>query len=150
MAKTALRVVPSLEDSLPSPRWGDEFALCRERSAYSKNQAITAELKSLGLKVSTAMISRLEDAETVPTLLSQRIVATAAMVLYGRSPGLLGLDIDDLPAFVYDALVDRFSGPDPGGDQRSADSRCTAHWTPGDLATITPIRWSQLQLEEAA
>lgn len=41
-------------------------------------------------------------------------------------------------------------GPDGGGDMRSAQSRCTAPGSRWELATVTPLRWHQPQLEEAA
>lgn len=38
-------------------------------------------------------------------------------------------------------------GPDGGGDQRSAQSRCTAQWSPAEVATVTPI-YRQPMLDE--
>lgn len=147
MAETALREV--LETSLPLPTWGDEFAQCRKRAHYT-NQAAIEALKAIGLQVSTATLSRMEDREEVPDLLSQRILATAAMVLYRRDPALLSLDLDELPGTIYAALMDKFTGPDGGGDVANARSRCTAHQTSFELATVTTLPWSQLALREAA
>lgn len=45
---------------------------------------------------------------------------------------------------------DTFSGPDDGGDQRSARSRCTAQTWVEELATVVPLRWTQPSLEDAA
>lgn len=43
-----------------------------------------------------------------------------------------------------------FSGPDDGGDQRSARSRCTAQTWVDELATVVPLHWTQPTLEDAA
>ena len=148
MAKTALRILPALGEELPHETWGDRFALCRKRAGYS-GKTISELLKAIGIQgASTATISRLEDADEAPSLSTQRIVATAAMVLYKRSPGLLGLNIDELPVTIYGELVALLtSGPDGGGDLRVAKVRCTAQAS-GELATVTALRFTQPSFDD--
>lgn len=97
---------------LPPVTWGDLFKLCRDREAMS-HEAVVREMRRYRVKTSTATISRMEDAEYEPDNPRHRLLATVAMVIYGRDPLALGLDIDELPARLAGLLR---NGPDGGGD----------------------------------
>jgi hypothetical protein len=116
------------------------------RAATSKDIELFG-YRNLEMRVSDESIRKALTGQVDPTTCNVELLIVLA-AFFEVSP-------DELGAFAAERVrrIVAFAasgGPDGGGDQASAQSRCTAQSSPGELAIVVPFRWSQPQLQEAA
>jgi hypothetical protein len=130
----------------------DEFGRCltalREAADNPSYDRIAKDFDKLGIDVTSDSIGRAHAGMTDPSQVSAEMLL-GLIRYYEVEPSKLGFVAASRLRTLF-TLAGDAGGPDGGGDQRSAQSRCTAQSSPGELAIVVPFRWSQPQLHEVA
>lgn len=99
-----------------------------------------------GFELSEDTIRKAHRGEVDPHKCNVQLLV-ALMAFYECGPADLGVAAERALLPLLSVLS---GGPEGGGDLASARSRCTAQLSPGELATVSQIRWHQPELVAVA
>jgi hypothetical protein len=122
---------------------------------HAKRHGQPATAKDIELFAYRTMEMRVSDESVRKVFAGQVDPTTCNVELLISLAAFFEVSPDELGSFAGERVrrilaFASVSGPDGGGDLRSAESRCTARSWVEELATVVPFRWSQPTLADAA